>query len=121
MRYCPTCRGEFEDWAKECHVCRVPLVEKLPAVKPPVTPPKLPKRTPIHDNIVTIATGLNPTIAHIISSKLKSEGIESFVADENREYTWGTAGASIQVLRSDAVKASRIAESVMDGPASYKC
>jgi predicted amidophosphoribosyltransferase len=35
MRYCPTCREEFQDWATLCTDCKVPLVDKLPKADDP--------------------------------------------------------------------------------------
>jgi hypothetical protein len=111
MRFCPKCRGEFQDWAEVCHVCHVPLVDRLPAVQHKQPSPDKP--TPISGDIITIARFSHPQEAHIFSSKLQSAGIPSFVADEyvvtmNWLYSNAIGGVRLQVLKSDAAEARSI-------------
>ena len=65
------------------------------------------------DQLITIATYDNPSSAHIVQAKLESEGIDSYILDENvATLFWhlnpATKGAKLQVRQSDAPKAMQI-------------
>lgn len=104
IRYCPKCHDEFEDWVQVCPDCHVPLVGTLPEIQKPVI---LPNSTPTQEDIVTICSDLNPETAHILSERLKSEGIRSSIIDEN-EYAHAFGGARLQVFKSDAERAIKL-------------
>jgi len=66
-----------------------------------------------HEKLVTVARFSHPEEAHLASSKLESEGIWSFVADEHTVTTnwlWSNAigGVRLQVRESDATAARKI-------------
>ncbi len=107
MPFCPKCRDEFQDWVKGCPDCGENLVEKLEPVPKPVVSNENPEQ------LVTIGSFLNPIEAHIISKKLESEGIWSFVADEhivtaNWFYSTAIGGVRVKVRESDAEVALKI-------------
>jgi hypothetical protein len=109
MKFCPNCRGEFQDRAKVCHVCHVPLADSLPAVQSSAAI-AMPAYDHIRDGIVTIALFSFPQVARIYSAKLESEGISCFVADEyivtmNWAYSNAIGWVRLQVLESDVAEA----------------
>jgi hypothetical protein len=104
IRYCPKCRGEFENWVQVCPDCHVSLADTLPEVQKPIIPPK---SVPLTGDIVTIASYLNPETAYILSERLKSEGIQSSTIDENA-YTYALGGARLQVFKSDVDRAIKL-------------
>ena len=62
------------------------------------------------DKLVTIARFDDPLMAHIAQAKLESEGIESFITDENIAGTYSLlsntlGGVKLQVKESLASKA----------------
>jgi predicted Zn-ribbon and HTH transcriptional regulator len=105
MPFCPKCRDEFQDWVKVCPDCGVELIDKLSPLTPKaIIPP---------DPIVTIATFSYPTEAHLYKTKLESEGIDAFVADEhmvqaNWLYSLAIGGVRLQVKESEAEEALSI-------------
>ncbi len=104
MKFCPECRSEFQDWAQVCNDCQVPLVDKLPKIKTPA-------HGKDHDEIVTIASFYHPPEAQLLSAKLKSAGIPSFVADENLVnwvYSYAIGGVRLQVFKSDVSRARKV-------------
>jgi Putative prokaryotic signal transducing protein len=65
------------------------------------------------DRLVTVATFSLPVEAHIAKTKLESEGIECFVADENIVslnwlYSGAVGGIKLQVSEADYARAERI-------------
>jgi hypothetical protein len=107
MPFCPECRDEFQDWVEVCPDCGVRLVATLPE------PPPRPKRETSSEPLVTIATYNYPLEAHLARTKLESEGIEGFVADEhtinaNWLYSIAVGGVKLWVKESDAGKAAQV-------------
>jgi len=111
MPFCPKCRDEFQDWVKVCPDCKIELVEKLdplPLKEDSMLPiPPMPAPT---KGIITAATFYFPAEAHLAATKLNSEGIWSFVADENIGKIYGGAfgGIKVQVREEDAKNARKI-------------
>jgi DNA-directed RNA polymerase subunit M/transcription elongation factor TFIIS len=65
------------------------------------------------DNLITIATFSQPIEAHILKTKLESEDIDCFIADENTVtmnwlYSNAIGGVKLQVKESDYKKAIAI-------------
>ena len=65
------------------------------------------------DELVTIATYDDPAYAHIVQAELESEGIDSYLLDENvANMFWhlsaATRGVKLQVRQSDASQAQQI-------------
>jgi hypothetical protein len=116
MRFCPKCRGEFQDWVKVCLDCGVTLVDHLPEEpksKIISRGTELNSRKYSNEKIVTIATFNHPEEAQLSHAKLESEGIPSFVADSNfvsanRFYSILVGGVRLQVKESDVEAALRI-------------
>lgn len=107
MPFCPKCRGEFQEWVKVCPLCRIELIDKLQPLPEPVDN-KL-----RNEKLVTLAKFSNPEEAYVISARLESEGIRSFVADEfavtfNWSFSHALGEVKVQVIESDAEKALRI-------------
>jgi len=116
MPFCPDCRDEFQDWVEVCPDCGVRLVDTLPEPPPPEPPPK-PKKVLSSESLVTVATFNYPLEAHLARTKLESEGIEGFVADEhminaNWLYSIAVGGVKLWVKESDAERAARILKSI---------
>lgn len=112
MPFCPKCRDEFQDWVKTCPDCHVELVDILPV---PAKPEKLKPVIP-DDPLVTVASYTYPLEAHLARTKLESEGIEAFVADEhmvqaNWLYSLAIGGVRLQVKESGAELALSILNS----------
>ena len=76
MKYCPKCGYEHQDWVKFCSECKTELVDELPPVETVVS-------SKPSDKLVAVANYDYPEMAHLASTKLESEGIWSFVADEH--------------------------------------
>lgn len=68
MPYCPRCRDEFQDWAKTCPDCKVPLVDVL---KPE------PVESTRKGNLIHIATAQNEIEAQLWKGILEDNGIYS--------------------------------------------
>lgn len=107
MPFCPECRDEFEDWVEECPDCHVRLVATLPEPLPE------PEPRYIDEPLVTVASFAFPLQAHVFRTKLESEGIASFVLNENisraySHYLYATGGVLLQVRESDAATAREI-------------
>lgn len=70
-----------------------------------------------HSGLVTIAAFSHPLEAHIVRGRLETEGIESFITDENMVTNWlfstALGGVRIQVREDDAERARGI---LADGP-----
>ncbi len=65
------------------------------------------------DKLITIATFSHPIEAHILKTKLESEGIECFIADENTVtmnwlYSNAIGGVKLQVKKSHFKRAMAI-------------
>ncbi len=72
------------------------------------------------DQLITIATFSHPIEAHILKTKLESEEIECFIADENTVtmnwlYSNAIGGVKLQIKKSDFKRAMAI---IQDKPAS---
>jgi predicted Zn-ribbon and HTH transcriptional regulator len=107
MKHCPECGDEFEDWVKECPDCYVDLLDgPKPAVEKPQ--PHLSR-----DELVTIASYSHAEEAYVVWTRLQSEGILSFVADDymvtmNWLYSNAVGGVKVRVRESDVEKAVRV-------------
>lgn len=68
---------------------------------------------------VTLHVFQNPFRAEVVKTKLESEGIQSFILDQNVTYTIGPTimdGFRLQVRRTDVVRAQRILEKALENP-----
>jgi hypothetical protein len=110
MRYCLSCRSEYQDWVHNCIDCGAALVDKLPQesnFSNSDCTPNSNSRKYTKEKIITIATFNQPEEAQLSQAKLESEGIPSFVADSNfvsanRFYSIAAGGVKLQVRESDA-------------------
>ncbi|MBN1367434.1 MAG: DUF2007 domain-containing protein [Dehalococcoidales bacterium] len=119
MKYCPKCGCGHQDWVKLCSECKTELVDKFPPdIK---TPPKEKNTSEPSEKLVPIASFDYPETANLASTKLESEGIWSFVANEhivtaNRFYSYAVGGVKLMVRESDAAEATRILNIVEPPP-----
>lgn len=60
------------------------------------------------EKLVTIASHLPLTTAHLMSANLEAYGIWSFVANENSAFAFASGGIKLQVRESDAEEARGI-------------
>ena len=72
------------------------------------------------DKLITIATFSQPIEAHILKTKLESEEIECFIADENTVtmnwlYSNAIGGVKLQVKKSDSKRAIAIIQKKNEG------
>jgi len=72
------------------------------------------------DKLITIATFSQPIEAHVLKTKLESEEIECFIADENTVtmnwlYSNAIGGVKLQVKKSDFKRAIAIIQKKNDG------
>ena len=58
--------------------------------------------------VVTIATFPNPEAAHVMSAKLESYGVWTFVGDQNHIITYAIGRVKLQVRESDVEEARRV-------------
>lgn len=113
MRYCPTCREEFQDWVKLCPDCSLSLVDSLPELSKPE-----PKKEPIKEPLVHVATAPNESVATMWVGILKDEGIDSFIKGGdwfmNVAIPSYPSSKEIHVLASQAEKAKKLLEPLID-------
>ncbi|WP_066838954.1 putative signal transducing protein [Rufibacter ruber] len=81
----------------------------------------MPETAPIKDKLVTVTTYSSPIDAHLAKNKLESEGILSFLFDENVVsmnplFNITVGGIKLKTLASDAEKAMVILNSVNELP-----
>jgi hypothetical protein len=115
MRYCPLCRGEYQDWVEKCVDCGAPLVETLPEPEPEpesqiVTVNDTSYTT---EPLIMIAEYSNFMDAKLGKEILESEGIKCFVPDEDTDtFSWTGVSKIAQpvlvVRESDSEKALEI-------------
>ena len=72
MKYCPKCRGEFEDYVKICPDCNEPLIDNKPE-----------EEEWNWEDLKVVYTTDNPQIAEMIKIELENAGIKVFVENEN--------------------------------------
>jgi len=75
----------------------------------------------VDERLVTIARFNNPVEAHLVRTKLESEGIDCAVIDEIRgstgwQYAIAIGGVRLQVNESDAQRALEILQGFQDEP-----
>jgi hypothetical protein len=118
MKYCPKCRGEFEDWVEKCVDCQVELVDaQLPTsdLKNTKLEPKAPQ-----DPLVVIAIYSTAVDANLGKEILESEGIDEVVVHEIEPTSnWilpptTTGGVHLLVRESDAGVAIETIKSITD-------
>lgn len=99
--FCPKCGDEYKDGYDKCVECNIGLVAELPVEELNTGPV---------EKLIIIAQFSKGFDAHLAKSKLESEGIEGFLADEhivqmNWLYSNLVGGVKLQVRESDLVKA----------------
>jgi len=123
MKYCPNCRGEYQDWVEKCIDCGSTLTDTRPLLPEPETEDALVSSA---DPVVTIAVYKNVVDADLVRSILESEGIRDVSVIEitpsaspiipqamKRE-------AYLRVKESEALKALKIVKSITEiTPAVY--
>jgi hypothetical protein len=119
MKYCPECRGEYEDFAEKCADCGLELVDTLPEPEPE---PESSIVT-VHDTSYTteplevIAECASFIDAQLGREILESEGIKCFVPDNDTNiFNWtGASRDPRQVLvvrEPDAARAREILKDI---------
>jgi hypothetical protein len=117
-RYCPKCRGEYQDWVQKCHDCGVELVDSLDGLE---TEKESKPRYSSDDNttyttepVVVIAEFTDMLDAKLAQEVLESEGITGFVPDRESVSSWlgmlPQEEAKLIVKETDADKALEILE-----------
>jgi hypothetical protein len=116
LRYCPKCRGEFQDWVEKCIDCGTALLDTRPEGK---QAPEYKNRTEDYDqytanSMVMIGQFGSTLDAELYKQILESEGIESQVVDFNANSGYHRASGTVILLvrQSDAEKAAEILKSV---------
>jgi len=112
MKYCPQCRGEFQDWVEKCPDCKVKLVDTLPL-------PDDSKHHPANESLVIIAKYSTLVDANLIKEILESEGISPVATEEvepsNRWFSASeSGGAYLLVSEKNVGEAVEIVRSVTD-------
>ncbi len=110
MPFCPSCREEFQEWAKVCSDCGVPLVKELrPEREKPAYRPD--------EQLVTVAVYFYPAEAHVAAAALKAAGIRAVVVDEFGAMANAMFGVQVrvQVKKGDTDKAIKILKSIEKG------
>jgi hypothetical protein len=71
-RYCPQCRGEFQDWVTNCPDCDQPLVAELPA-------------EPSHEApaVRVVLETSDPDLLPVLTSALRAAGIPFWTPGES--------------------------------------
>jgi hypothetical protein len=92
-RYCPQCRGEYQDWVQKCRDCGVELVDILPEpeIGPEPEPRYLSDDSSMYttEPLVVIAEYADMMDAKLAKEILESEGITAFVPDrESVNLSW---------------------------------
>ncbi|MHB8104895.1 MAG: putative signal transducing protein, partial [Dehalococcoidales bacterium] len=123
MKYCPKCRGEFQDWVEKCVDCKVELVDALPIITDAENiDPGLESPT---DPLVTIAIYNTAVDANLVKEIMESEGIPEVVVNEiEHTSNWiasqAIGGVHLLVRESDVGEAVEIVKSITDiVPAAY--
>ena len=108
VRYCPVCRGEFQDWVEVCPDCGAKLVKELP------TQSSLLKRKKTDEPLVYMATAPNEAIAYMWSEILEEHDIYCLVKRglEAAMYASPVPSCEIHVLASQVEKAREILASL---------
>ena len=108
-RYCPKCRGEFQDWVEKCPDCGERLVHELPLTPPPDPKPRRKQRS---DPLVKVAVAQNEPLARMWAEILENEGIHSMVKSHDLRAAMYVPSllsmSEIYVLASDEEKAKEI-------------
>ena len=94
--FCPDCKSEFIDGITRCPVCRVALVDTLPADPEPA----------FVDYVEVLAT-YNPADVAFIKSLLDSEGIRYFFKGEHFMYMRPLADPVRLMVAADQVAMAR--------------
>ena len=116
-RYCPVCRGEYQDWVQKCRDCGVELVDILPEPETETEPEPLyfsdDNSTYTTEPLVTIAEFPDIMEAKLAREILEAEGITGFVPDrESMSLNWSGLlphiEAKLIVRETDADRAMEI-------------
>lgn len=118
MKYCPQCKGEFQDWVEKCPDCQAKLVDE--------SLPQLEKGNPAtKEPLVIIAKYSTLVDANLIKEILESEGIKPVATEEvepsNRWFSASeSGGAYVLVSEKNVGEAVEIIRSITDVvPISY--
>lgn len=121
MPFCTKCGSEYETGVERCSDCNEVLVAHMPPEEPDAAGRHgdFMNGDEIHggeqeilDRLIQIAVFNHSIEAHLCKTRLESEGIECFLADEHLSYLGPFAGESrgikLQVRESDADRAIEI-------------
>jgi len=125
MRYCPKCRGEYQDWVEKCLDCGVKLVDTLPEYNPEEETGEpevieLGGESYTSEPLVKIAEYDDSINAQFSKDVLDSEGIKSLLHDGNAVADWigirPRVKISLIVRQADAEKALELLDRLKDEP-----
>ena len=122
VRYCPKCRGEYQDWVEKCADCGEKLVETKPAPEPKQKekPQIITRgdRSYTKEALVAIASFANVMEAQFSKGILESEGIDSIISNADTVVLSGRNSSTVTpidllVIESEAEKATVILNSIV--------
>ena len=121
MRYCPKCRGEYQDWVEKCLDCNVKLVDTKPEAtsvsKEETRIISKGDRRYAKQTLVPVGSFSNNIEAQFNKGILESEGIDSIIANPDVLIAYqpdasSTGNIALLVRESDAEKALEILNSI---------
>jgi Putative prokaryotic signal transducing protein len=110
MAYCPLCGTEYEESARECMDCRVPL---RPGPPPPVSQ-ETGGQSDVRLATVRTFLGAAFTDAELAKNLLESEGIPCLLTGANAARLYHALDVQLMVREQDAERAARILREYSD-------
>lgn len=124
IKYCPQCRGEYEQWVEKCADCDdVRLVNDLPAQSENASPKddlesRIQSAAGLHKDLVPVYESTDSEDIKVVLEELQAEGIDGRVISSSKggRFRFGAAKISPQVVvvkQADAIKAHKIVDSLL--------
>jgi hypothetical protein len=119
VKYCPDCRGEFQEWVTNCPDCGTALVDELPPEKPDISISVSGEDTEWDGTMVSIAVAPNEIIARMWEGLLKEQGVPCVLSSimnivNARYYSPGFGNYEILVKPSQAKMAFQVLQPFLD-------
>lgn len=119
VKYCPECRGEFQEWVTHCPDCGAVLVDELPLPVPNFGTTDSNIDIEWDGTMVSIAVAPNEIVAGMWKGLLDEQGIPCMIKRvgsllHSRYYSPGVGNCEIMIKPSQAKKAFQILEPFLD-------